>query len=266
MYRQVIDQARAQAQALLNAAQDPAAAGLRDHAGDMASRILPALATLGGQATDFATSAGAQIDALVAAIGDGAMTPAALAAMHDLGLRAADLQAKAQAAQDQVQASRDALSGDVATLTARATELAAQAAGLEARQRELMDKARAIQKRIDTINALMLIPVVGPFIKLGDELASLITDHKSTEETLADTARDLAGIQMQRAQLQAAAAQAAALAQLSSQMASGAQNVATLLALIAGKLQNEQAFASGNSRPMLLTLQASLQQLQSMVS
>lgn len=161
---------------------------------------------------------------------------------------------------------RTTFSEDVGELTQLKIRLDARTKSVAEEQKRLRKEAGKLRARIDTINKLSAL---NPFIKLGSELANLITRHKTTEASLAEASRDLLRANLKQAGILTALAHVEPMQHLIDQLAAGTQGIKNTLSLIEDKLGNEDAFLSAAKKDaelFLTALEMSAGQLEKLVS
>ncbi|MDA5095583.1 hypothetical protein O2N63_15950 [Aliiroseovarius sp. KMU-50] len=269
MFRQVIANALNLANAISALPKTSQSQAIIQHASNFSDTEVPALQSFASACTSFLNSATPSVATMLKAIEGGATPESQKSALDNLISQIDGLDTLAVKSNTDLNSFRNTFNADCAELQTAVGQLRGQIAGLQARQSHYRQKAKELQSRINVMNVMVWVPFVGWIVKGASELASLITEHKSTEVALSDATSSLANVKAQEAQLNSSVVQAQQLQSLVGQLASGTQNVTNAVNMLKQQLDNEENFLNGvgDAPKLFLTAaQTSLQQLATQVS
>src|SRR5579883_1665084 len=230
------------------------------HVATFVTGTLPSVVEVQQATLALARDALSRIEPLLA---PGTLAQALIDTLAALRKEATALQAVVTGTATSVANAVDQLSADAGTLTNEAIQINAQVASLNAQRDANKRKADEIATRIKWINAFSWIPIV----KLADELASLISDQKTTEQLLSDAENNLQRAEQQQAVLTAVMQQTRSISTSVGQLANATQSLANAVNLVAGELGEGQATTSEQLAQLFATaLKNNLTALQSLAS
>jgi hypothetical protein len=241
---------------------EPAANAVQAHAGDLVRRLIPMAREAELQAASTAGALAKAVDQVMRS--DASATDGRPVAEMTLRAAIRDLETairKIDAVERQAGDFRNRFAGDVGTLASLETRLAAQVQGEEARRKDAEAEARKLRGRIKAVDKASIF---NPLIKLGSELASLLTKRKTTEKALADASRRARDAAIRQAGIRHRVALATHLRDAIDQVVGHIQDVANALTLARRALGTEDDFARHLSEaPELFAaaLESSLRQL-----
>ena len=269
MFSQVIQNAENLASSVASMPAPPQAAPVITHVKTFSSSEVPALKSYASACSSFATSATKTVDAMLSAIDGGAKPASQKAELDGLVSQIDSLEGQADKTNGDLQGFRDQFNGDAADLQGAVGTLNAQVAGLQAQQQRYSKKLSDLKSREAAIRAVSYIPGIGLLAKAADEIASLITEQKTTEAAMSDASRQLSGVLAQQSQLRGTAAQIQQMENVIVQLANGTQNTTNTVNMLKQQLDSEDTFlnGAGDAPKLFLTAtKSSLSQLETLVS
>jgi chromosome segregation ATPase len=265
---QALEAAADQASAISSTGDLPGAVHTaRADAQGFAQDALPAVGKVRDDVNAFAAGAGDAVTGMLAQLRAGQAVENVVRELQGLSSQAEPLRAGAGAALATVTQWRDVLAADSDALVTARTQYQGRLAALTNRRKQLQGQADAIRQRLDIVNALM---IVTPLAKLADEIASLVTTGKLTEQQLSDTSAQLQNVQAQSSTVNQAVSQVDSLRTSIGTLSDGAQNVANAISVVTSQLANDADLttsADASTAVLYLTaLQSNLKDLQESVA
>lgn len=210
----------------------------------------------------FAEEGVSQLTSLLAAT-DMELPPLA-AELSTLQTQAQQLQSQISPALQLVSSAVTTFSGDVGALQNAAASLDVQIAALTAKRDQASDEANKIADRIKWIDGFS---TVLPILKLADELESLISSQKTTEQQLADAESNLQSLVAQSNALNSAMQLSTSLSTTVSQLANATQSLANATNLVASELTTQvQSSTPAQAKIFALALEGNLKAVISLAS
>jgi predicted nucleic acid-binding Zn-ribbon protein len=264
MLSQVIQTTQQLADQIMNGPGDSTATGqTKTDVADFRTSLLPQIGTIQQQLIAFANNQQTAVASAKALLN----TPQQQAGLRQFITQAQgqsnSLRAQMSGIQDAVMGTRDRFTSDCAALIAEQSSLMGQQQELQGQIAAQQELFRKTQKHIDAINKMSIFL---PIAKLADELASLISQKKTSEQQLADFSNRLSVLQNQMAGLVQNTTTLQNLQPLVEQIANSTQGLFNTLCLIDDKLKDQlQGIDTASNSDVLMlfmtVLENTLQQL-----